>query len=794
MNVPKIFNAFLSAFLISVIFSTASYAQTGVIEGQVTNTDQKPVSGINISLEGTSHGSAADDQGVYSITNVPSGEYTLVVSGVGYQSQEKEISITSGEKLTINITLSTSNEELQEIMVQGEQINKFSTEISEYVSKVPIRNIENPQVYNTVSAELLDDQVTTTFDDALKNAPGVFKLWESTGRGGDGAGYYSIRGFAIQPSMVNGLPSLTNGTPDPANIEEVELIKGPSGTLFGSSLISYGGLINVVTKKPYDTFGGEVSYKTGSWGLNRVTADINTPVTDDKDIFFRLNTAYDKRNSFQDAGFSESFFLAPSFQYDMSDRLSFTVNAELYRSESTNPLMLFINRNESLEENNIGEYGYDNELSYTTNDITIKNPTFSLQGQMNYQISDNWRSQTAVSRSSAQSDGYYGYVSTIGVPGNTYNRLVNDQNSTTIGTDIQQNFIGDFDLGSINNRMVVGFDFYQQKVINNSSGYITYDQIDLQDPNPPAMSRAAVDSALVSAPVNKSTTEQQVYSAYVSDVVEIIPQLSAMASLRLDHFVNKGNLRTEDDDYDQTTLSPKFGLIYQPIEDRISLFANYMNGFSNVAPVEQGDGTVDSFAPEQANQWETGIKANLFNSRLVATASYYDITVSDILRQDPTRENFTIQDGENYSRGFELNITAAPVQGLNITAGYSHNESEVTKTDNEVYLNRRPEEAGPSDLVNGWISYRIPNGILEGFGLGFGGNYASDNYVINRSNTGRFTLPAYTVFNGSVFYDSDNYRLDFKINNFSDEEYYNGWSTVNPQQPRSVTAGFTYKF
>src|SRR5699024_5042554 len=169
-----------------------------------------------------------------------------------------------------------------------------------------------------------------------------------------------------------------------------------------------------------------VSYKTGSWGLNRIAADINKPVSEDDDIFFRVNAAYDKRNSFQDAGFSESFFLAPSLKYDISDRLSFTANAELYRSESTNPLMLFINRNDPLEENSIDQYAYDHDLSYTTNDITIKNPTFSLQGQMNYQISDNWRSQTAVSRSSAQSDGYYSYLSTIGVPGNTYNRLVND--------------------------------------------------------------------------------------------------------------------------------------------------------------------------------------------------------------------------------------------------------------------------------------------------------------------------------------------------------------------------------
>src|SRR3546814_3383774 len=78
--------------------------------------------------------------------------------------------------------------------------------------------------------------------------------------------YYSMRGFSVQPTMVNGLPGLTNGSLDPAGIERIDVIKGPSGTLFGSSLISYGGLLNTITKKPYRGFGGEVSYVAGSLG------------------------------------------------------------------------------------------------------------------------------------------------------------------------------------------------------------------------------------------------------------------------------------------------------------------------------------------------------------------------------------------------------------------------------------------------------------------------------------------------------------------------------------------------
>lgn len=781
------------AFLISLSQSYARDAQ-GIIKGVVTDTKEQPLPNINIRLEGTQYGAATNLQGEYEITGIPSGNYTFVVSAVGFETQSREITINSGESLTINVTLSNSSEELQGIVVSSSKINKFTSEYSDYVAKLPVKNIENPQVYNTISSELLKDQIVTTFDDALKNAPGIFKLWESTGRGGDGAGYYSLRGFPVQPTMMNGVPSLTNGSPDPANIEKVEIIKGPSGTLYGSSLISYGGLINVVTKKPYSYFGGEVSYKTGSFGLNRVTADINTPIGEEENVALRVNGSFHTQNSFQDAGQHKSFFLVPSLSYQVNDRLSFLIHSEYYESESTNPLMLFLNRSNPLEAENINELNYDYKNSFTNNDLTISNPTFNFQGKMEYILSENWKSETVLSRSSAKTNGYYQYLFGFADGNGTYGRYVSDQNSTTLGTDIQQNFTGNFDLAGINNKLVLGVDYFEQSVINNSTGYALLDQISLQNETNPGISRQAVDEALSEVGVTASTTEQQVYSAYISDVVSFGPKLSAMASLRVDHFDSEGNVSSEDDDYTQTAFSPKFGLVYQPIPEVVSLFANYMNGFSNVAPRVQDDGSTKNFSPERANQWEAGVKTSLFSGRLTATVSYYDITVRNVVRQDPDQLNFYIQDGENYSRGFEASVTAAPVAGLNLIAGFSHNESEIVVTDSDEYRGRRPESAGPETMANAWISYRVMQGSLQGVGIGFGGNYAGENKIMNRESTGTFALPSYTVLNASLFYNPGNYRIDLKVNNLSDKKYYKGWTTVNPQQPRSVTASFTYNF
>lgn len=113
---------------------------------------------------------------------------------------------------------------LEEVIIKDFK-NRYKIDSSNTVSKLPLKNIENPQVYQSVSKNLFKDQVVTNLNLALKNATGITRLWESTGRGGDGAEYYSMRGFAVQPTLVNGMASITNAGLDPVNIETIEIVK-----------------------------------------------------------------------------------------------------------------------------------------------------------------------------------------------------------------------------------------------------------------------------------------------------------------------------------------------------------------------------------------------------------------------------------------------------------------------------------------------------------------------------------------------------------------------------------------
>jgi iron complex outermembrane receptor protein len=798
-------------FLLMIVslFSVMSFAQskTGNITGRVRTSDGVVAEAVEISIKGVAN-TTADRKGNYTLKNVAAGSYTVTARLVGLTPSSSEVTVVAGTTVNLDLMLQASNQQLQEVVISQGKRNKYFAKESDFVSKMPLKNLENPQVYAVITKELMADQIVTNFDDALKNAPGLDKLWSSTGRAADGAGYYTLRGFAVQPTLVNGLPGLTNGSLDVSNVERIEVLKGPSGTLFGSSLISYGGLINTVTKQPFEHTAVEVGYTAGSYGLNRITADVNTSLDSAHKILFRMNAAYHDESSFQDAGFRKSRFFAPSLAYQLNDRVSFLFNAQFLASEGTNPTMLFFSRSAPLKSTTVGALGYNNRKSFTTNDLSMKNPVTTVQAQMNILLSDEWRSQTLVSRGSTKSDGYYSYLfeSNLTTPGpnNTvipvsgsgvFGRYITDQNATTESTDIQQNFIGDFKIGNIRNRVVAGLDYLNVTSINNSSNYALVGSVDPLVNAAENLSKQRVDAAIGVAGYGGSTrTSREVYSAYVSDVINLTPALSAMASIRVDRFQNSGLSTPAASKYGQTAFSPKFGLVYQLLPEQLSVFGNYMNGFKNVAPLNanvNGANTIVNFDPEHANQIEGGIKSDLFDGKLSGSLSYYDIKVSNIVLT--LAPNQYSQGGDQYSRGFEAQITANPIDGLNIIAGYAKNKSRLTNAGANVE-GRRPLGAGPEDLANLWIGYKIQAGTVKGLGFGFGGNYYGKNIIVNDAVVGQFILPSYYIFNASAYYGTGQFTFGIKLNNLTDKEYYKGWSTLEPMQPRNVAGNISYRF
>lgn len=780
----------------------------GAIKGQVRTSDDRPAENVTVFLRQGQAAALTDEKGNFYISRVRAGAYTVRVSAVGLTSAQQEVRIVAGETLNVTFTLAESSASLRDVVISSGKINPLYKKKSESVARMPLQNLENPQSYVTINKDLLKMQVVTNINDALKNSSGIDKLWTSTGRGGDGAAYYALRGFATQPTMVNGVAGVTNGDIDPASIESIEVIKGPSGTLFGGALTNFGGLINIVTKRPVDTLGGELAYTTGSYNQNRLTADLYGPVSKDRKMLARFNGAYNYRGTFQDAGFGKSFLAAPSFEYNPTERLKINIDAQFYNYEGTNPLSIFLNRARPLIAQTPDQLQFDYYKSYTNNDVTVKTPTINVSGRVSYKISDQWTSQTSFSRGYRKSAGFYQYVMYLGGSDTLITRMAAKQNSASDVLNAQQNFVGDFLIGGLRNRLVVGLDYLRQENDNFNSPYVQFDQVNTSlpaDPRYGQINRIKIEEKIAAstAAYTNNNSVNYVYSAYASNVLNITDQVLAMASIRVDRFDNRGSYNKatgqNSNAYKQTAWSPKFGLVYQILPEKLSLFGNYMNGFRNVAPVVQPLPDISGvLKPQHANQLEGGIKLQAFNNMLNLTASYYDISVSNMTRAESIVRNgqtynITVQSGTQESKGFELDLISNPFRGLNIVAGYSYNDSKMTKS-SPADEGLRPVSAGPKNLANLWLNYIFTQSTLKGVGLGFGGNYGSENLITNTSVTGAFTLPAYTVLNAALSYNARTWRAGLKVDNLSNEKYYKGWTTVEMQMPRSILANLSVKF
>lgn len=707
--------------------------------------------------------------------------------------------LSAQEKDTVKIA------EIQAVSLQG--THNYRTKKSESVARLPLENLENPTVYNLVPKEIISEMSAVDFNTAMASAPGVVVNNSVNDSGND----IFLRGFSSSANFRNGLIQNPRVQSEIANVERIEVIKGPSGTLFGGTLANYGGVVNVVTKKPQENFGGIINYTTGSWGMNRITADINTPLNKEKTALARFNVAAYSQDSFQDAGYNKGLFFSGSILYKVSDKTTVTLDTEFHSPEKT--LNAYVRQSEKLTLHSMKDLAAIHGRSFTSNDIGSKRTNFVTMAEVTHKFNDQWTSRTSYQRGEANENESIFLVLNY-LNDNSVSRSIRPFDNYKITTDnIQQNFIGDFKIGKLRNRLVVGFDYFHQNSKNqypvykvgknDSSVFVPYPLngviVDKDQPQPTdvVLLNGTSDWTSISRDVVKALprngtkyeiSEYSTYSAYVSDVLNITDNFLVMASLRMDHYKNddiKRNGVPGNDGYNQTQFSPKFGLVYEIKKDEISFFANYVNGFKNIAPSANQDGILTKWDPEQGNQFEAGFKLDLFGKKLLSTITYYNMKVKNRVIADPGGLG-SRQDGNIKNQGFEMDVVINPVKGWNIVGGYGYNDNRYDD---------RGKDAGkriawtPKHVANLWTSYKIMDGAYEGLGFGAGFNFVDKTYI---NITNHFLAPSYTSVGATIFYDKKKYRIGLKMNNALNETYWNFYG--QPQKPREVLANFAFKF
>ncbi|WP_373517716.1 carboxypeptidase-like regulatory domain-containing protein, partial [Pricia sp.] len=300
----------LTISLFLLLSSTMVFAQT-IIQGTVADENDEPLFGATVRLTDTK-GTTTDFDGNYTVKDVNEGNYSFEVTFLGYRSQNKKVNVSGQDILTVDFVLSPASEQLQEVEIIGRREKSYKNDITFAATKTATAIKDIPQAVSYVTKEVFADQQAFRVNDVVKNISGVnqFSYYDD----------FSFRGFRSGDTYINGLRVIGLFGPEPllANIERVEVIKGPASAMFGNSIP--GGIMNRVTKKPLTEDRKAINFTVGSFNTLRTTADFTGPVNEKETLLYRLNLAYENSDSFRDLQEFKSYVIAPSISFLPTDR------------------------------------------------------------------------------------------------------------------------------------------------------------------------------------------------------------------------------------------------------------------------------------------------------------------------------------------------------------------------------------------------------------------------------------------------------------------------------------------
>ncbi|ESA35156.1 hypothetical protein N836_13235 [Leptolyngbya sp. Heron Island J] len=666
-----------------------------------------------------------------------------------------------------------TNEPLR-IVVTGEEDEGYNPSSASTATRTdtPLRDI--PQSIQVIPQQILEDQQVTRLNDALRNAPGVNRGDVSPRLGGFESTL--IRGFGAN-YLINGLEDNLSNTPifDPATTERIEVLRGPASVLYGQG--STGGIVNLVTKQPLSEPFYSVTAAAGSFDFYRGALDLSGPLNNSGTVLYRFNAAAQTTESFIDFFDSQRYVLAPVLSWQISDNTNITFETEY--SQITEPFEQGIPAIGTVLPNPNGDIPRDRYISEPSD--TGQYESFRVGYDLQHRFSDNWQLRNAF-RFTAYGISRVGVFSTsLEDDGRTLNRGVQDANFEDLIYNLDTYVVGEFATGPIQHQLVAGVNLFRRDA--ETVGFIR--EADPLDLFSPVYGRPFGDVTFRFD--DRSRTDN--LGLYVQDQITLTDNLKLLLGGRFDIAYQEQEDRitsTETDQQDEV-FSPRVGIVYQPIPE-ISLYGSYTRSFQ---PVTGRSFNGDLFQPERGTQYELGLKADIID-RLSANLVFYDLTRTNVETADLVNPSFSIQTGEQRSRGIELNVAGEILPGWNILAGYAYTDAEITED------NTFEEDNGianvPENAFNLWTTYQIQQGDLEGLGFGLGLFFVGDRPG-DLANS--FEIPSYLQTDASVFYERDRFRAGLNFRNLFDIDYFvsaRGTSRVTVGDPFTVEASLSWQF
>ncbi|ROL64240.1 TonB-dependent receptor [Pseudomonas chlororaphis] len=670
--------------------------------------------------------------------------------------------------LELDATSITSEYESASDPLKGYRASRASSATK---TDTAIRDI--PQSISVIPASVLKDLGSTSVERALEFAGGVSK---QNNFGGLTLYEYSVRGFTTSEFYKDGF-SANRGypsTPDAANIERIEVLKGPAASLYGRG--DPGGTVNIVSKKPQPEAFTTLQTSVGSWDRYRTALDLNTPLDEQGQVLSRVNLAVEDNQSFRDHVDSQRVFVAPSLSWQINPDTHLLLESEFVRHSSTfdRGIVAPNNRWSGVSRSTfLGE----------PNDGNIDNHNNMLQAALEHHLNDAWKLRLASHYKEGKLWGFASEARPLNADLRTVNRRYRERDSNWHDSITQLELHGLVDIGSWQHQLLIGSEYenYRKNERVTTIAGSTY-PIDIYNPvygqPKPNGLRSGTDFS----------EHVQSQALNLQDQIIFSDRLRGMLGARFEHFEQRIDDHVSGLPSRQThdALTQRAGLLYQ-LTPQVGLFANASTSFK---PNNGLDAESKTFKPEEGVGYEVGIKSELFDERLSSTLAAFHIEKENVLALDPaTNSNRAM--GKARSQGLDLQVTGQLTDAVRLIGAFAYIDAKVTEGDRSIPAGSRIlGVAKRSGSVLG--VYEFQEGTLRGSDVG-----AAFTYVGDRSGEagGRFELPAYQTVDLLAHYKaSEQVTLGLNLNNVFDEKYYersysNYW--VNPGEPRNFTLSLT---
>jgi iron complex outermembrane receptor protein len=688
-------------------------------------------------------------------------------------------------------------------------VGRYHESTSAMAAKVPLELKELAGSLQVFNSNALMDRNAVTLQDVYTYIIGMNQVQPN-------ANGFTFRGFSAAGSSTqninfDGLMGTTSskGALNTENVDRVEFLKGPNSVLYGQ--MKPGGMLNIVTKMPqpkqetkirtsfitywgrYNGFGD----KTGFVG----SIDTTGPIDQAKHWLYRVIVAGSDLSPFRNNDYTHSYYFYPSLTYKWSDDTYLTlkgefINEKRHADDFLQPL--------SFNPNLIAQYNvsYQEQADYAKDTGRAFSLFFTTKFKNNWTLRLN-------SRATFHRD----YLKQIG--SRTTNPTLRNpiQNSVVnrrlVVTENEHNYhftdlslYGKIGPQDFEHTPLVGV-YGGTELFNNhrwangpAAGTLNLFHPVLGVTPYPALGTGALQqdqpytafSGYVSDQIRiKKRWHVSLGTRYEQQISRLIDQIPGTAA-RMDQFVSK-----------QTSQA---GVVYD-ITDSFSAYGSWSESFvpSDVSVLDETGKS--GFPSETGKQYEAGFKLETLNKKLFATLAAYEITRENVavasgLQLPDGRAYFRI-DGQQKSKGVELETQWLPLPNWQFQGGLALNKASVTKSvTNPISVGKDLVNA-PRVTANFWTRYNFPAGKLKGFGVGLGVIRVGDQYAGTPSatNGGYYKVKGWTRVDTAYYYKWRKYEFTLDIKNMLDEKYilaaFNA-TTLVPGEPRKFTFSATRRF